>query len=331
MTPAFHNLKSITEALLSPVMDNTLINEAALSLNKLFSEAVDFDETESANQINIPTKAGMAIAPRWAASCLIDTMRTRKFLLGIRDAIEERLKINPGRPVTVLYAGTGPFATLLTPVITIFRPEQLQMVLMEINPVSIHYVQKIIQQFGMEDYLIELVQADSVTYSISGNQQPDIIVSETMNNALQKEPQVSIVANLLSQCSRNPVLIPELIKVDVCLMGNTIDHPEDILLLKTLIELDAETAVRIRKNPEDVPVLSPGIIVTIPKLPDSQYNQLVLCTSIRVLGQHSLGFNESGLTVPHILMMTDSFKKYPVRLLFQYCMESNPGFRVTEV
>lgn len=331
MTPSFHNLKSVTEALLSPVMDYSGIREASLSLKKLFSEVVAFDEMDPANQQKIPTPAGMAIDPKSAASCLIDMMRTRKFILGIRDAIEERLKINPGRPVTVLYAGTGPFASLLTPLITIFRPSQLQMVLMEINPESTHYLQKIIQQFGMEDYLIELVQADAVTYFIPGNQQPDIIVSETMNNALQREPQVSIVANLLSQCSRNPVLIPELIKVDVCLAGNTIDHPEDILLLKTLIELDAETAVRIKKNPEDVPVLSPGIIVTIPELPDSQYNQLVLCTAIRIFGQHSLGFNESGLTTPHILRMTESFKKYPVRLLFQYRIEYNPGFRVTEV
>lgn len=331
MTPAFHNLKSVTGALLSPLRDYSGIRESVLSLKKLFSEAVAFDEMETANQQNIPTKAGMSIAPRWAASCLIDVMRTRKFILGIKDAIEERLKMNPGRPVTVLYAGTGPFASLLTPLITVFTPAQLQMVLMEINPVSIHYLQKIIQEFGMEDYLIELVQADAVTYTIPGNQQPDIIVSETMNNALQREPQVSIAANLLSQCSLNPVLIPELIKVDVCLAGNTIDHVEAIIHLKTLIDLDAETAVCIKNNPEDIPALSPGIIVTIPELPDSQYNQLVLCTSIRIFGQHRLGFNESGLTVPHLLRMTDSFKKYPVRLLFQYHIESNPGFKVTEV
>lgn len=152
-----------------------------------------------------------------------------------------------------------------------------------------------------------------------------------MNNALQKEPQVSIAANLLSQCNRQPVLIPKLIKVDVCLIGDMIKYPDAIFTLKTLIELDAETAVNIKNNPEAVPALSPGIIVTIPGLTDSRYKQLVLCTSINVFGKHSLGFNESGLTVPHILRMTDSFKKYPVRLLFQYQIESNPGFRVNEV
>lgn len=331
MTIAFHNLKSVTGALLSPVMDSSGISEAALSLKNLFSEAAAFDEMETANQQNIPTKAGMSIAPRWAASCLNDGMRTRKFILGIRDAIEERLKMNPGRFVTVLYAGTGPFASLLTPLITVFTPAQLQMVLIEINPVSVHYLEKIIRHFGMEDYLIELVQADAGTYSIFDTQQPDIVVSETMDNALQREPQVSIVANLLSQCKLNPVLIPELIKIDVCLIGDTIKYPDAIILLKTLIELDAEMAVRIKNNPEDITVLSPGIIVIIPELPLSEYKQLVLCTTIQIFEQHSLALNESGLTTPHILRMIDSFKKYPVRLLFQYHMESNPGFRVAEI
>jgi predicted RNA methylase len=331
MTESFHKLKLITQVLLSPEIDYSVLKDAVQSLNKLFCGAVDFDELEIINQHDIITKTGKAIAPRWAASCIIDIMRTRKFILGIRDAIEERLKMNPGKPVIVMYAGTGPFASLLTPLITVFNPAQLQMVLIEINPVSIRFLEKIIRQFGMEDYLIDLVQADAVTCSISVNQQPDIIVSETMNNALQKEPQVSIVANLLSQSIRKPFLIPEQIKVDVCLSGNTFENPEDIISLKTLIELNAETAVCIKNNPENVPSLSPGLIVTIPRLPDSRYQQLVLCTTIRVFGQHSLGINESGLTIPHILWIEDSFKKYPVRLLFKYHIEDNPGFRVTVI
>ena len=142
MTPSFHKLKLITGDLLSPFMGYRVINEGVHSLSKLFCEAVDFDELETINQQNISTKTGKAIAPRWAASCITDMMRTRKFILGIRDAIEERLKTNPGHPVTVMYAGTGPFASLLTPLITVFSPAQLQMVLLEINPVSISYLEK---------------------------------------------------------------------------------------------------------------------------------------------------------------------------------------------
>jgi hypothetical protein len=330
LTPALHNLKTITDALLSPVLHYEAAREAALSLKKLFSETAGFDDTELSGKQHIWTGTGQAVGTWTAAFCIIDFMRTRNFILGIRDAMEERLKINPGQPVIVLYAGTGPFAALLTPLITVFGPDQLQMVLMEINPASMHYLQKIIEQFGMEDYIIDVEQADAVIYSIPVNQQPDIIVSETMKPALLKEMQVSIVANLLSQCNRNPILIPELIKVDACLLGNISKYPEEIIFLKTLLELDAQTAMRIKNNPEDVPVLSTGIPLIIPELPPDKFNRLFLTTSIRIFGQHSLGFNESSLTIPHYLMDITAVKKHPTRLLFQYMTGNVPGFRVTE-
>jgi hypothetical protein len=331
LTPAFHNLKTVTDALLSPAVDYSAIKEAVLSLKVLFTKAVSFNDTEPTNQPHIFTESGLAISPRSAAFCIIDMMRTRKFLLGIRDAIEEKLKMNPGRPVTVLYAGTGPFATLVTPLITVFTAQQLQIVLLEINPVSFYYLQKTIQHFGMEDYIIDLVQVDAVTYSIPRNQQPDIIVSETMKPGLEKEPQVSVVANLLSQCDQNPVLIPKQIKVDVCLAGNMTDDPDPVIILKTLLKLDAATAVQIKKNPKDVPVLSQGILVTIPELPEPRYSRLVLDTSIRIYGHHVLGLNESGITLAKLLMDIAALKKYPARLLFKYHIESEPGFRVTEM
>lgn len=331
LTSSFHNLKTITTALLSPAIDYSAIREATLSLKNLFTEAVAFDDTDSSDKENIRTPAGWAIGPRSATLCILDMMRTRKFILGIRDAITERLKMNPNRPVIVLYAGTGPYATLLTPLITVFRPSQLQMVLLEINPVSFHYLKKTIEQCGMEEYIVGLVQADAVTYSIPANQQPDIIVSETMTAGLQTEPHVSIVANLLSQCDQNTLLIPELIKVDVCLAGSMINYPDSFITLKTLLELDAEMAVQIKKNPKEVAALSPGILITIPELPGPQYCRLVLDTSIRVFGDHALGLKESGITLPQPIIDVSAIKKYPAPLLFRYHIESEPGFRVTEM
>lgn len=315
---------------MSSLMDYRVNNEGVHSLSKLFCEAVDFDELETINQLNITTKTGKAIAPRWAASCLDDMMRTRKFILGIRDAIEERLKMNPGKPVIVMYAGTGPFASLLTPLITIFTPAQLQMVLMEINPLSFQYLQKITGHFGMMDYIIEQLQTDAVTYSIPEDQQPDIIVSETMNNALQKEPQVSIVANLISQCIKKPILIPEMIIVDACLVGNPSVIPQPVHSLKTLLELDAKMAMQIKNYPETVKALTSGVEVLIQKKPGDFYTQLALCTHIRVFRQYEIGINESGLTIPLIIQMVNSIKKYPYRLLFQYQINDNPGFRIIE-
>jgi len=326
MATHYQNLESLTTVLLDPNADYTSIREACRELKKLFSGAVHFDELDKMNQVRMPTDSGMALDPRSAASCLDDMMRTRKFILGIRDAINERLRQDPERPVTVLYAGTGPFASLLTPLITVFSHAQMQWVLVEVNPASFHYLEKMISQFEMEKYVIDLVQADASTYFIPENQQPDIIVSETMNNALRKEPQVAIVANLTPQCSQNPILIPWRITVDACLAGNTAVDRGAFILLHTLMDLDAGTARKIGIDPMSLPVLSEGITVTIPETPGSNYDQLVLCTSIHIYGEHRLLENESGLTIPHILMMNGTSFKAGDRLLFRYVMGADPGF-----
>jgi predicted RNA methylase len=331
MTLNFQKLKLITAALLSQLLDYNAIRNATISLKELFENTVGFDDTDPDNQPHILTGSGQAVGPWTAAFCVTDMMRTRKFILGIRDAIQERLKIEPGKPVTVLYAGTGPFATLLTPLTTVFSPLQLKLILLEINPVSFGFLQKTIQKFEMKDYLVEAVLTDAVTWNIPANLQPDIIVSETMMPGLNKEPQVSIVANLLSQSNRNPILIPESIKVDACLLGNMNSDPDPILYLETLIELNAVTAIQIKKDPENVEILSTGMLVTIPEMPGSKYSTLVLNTTIQVFSEHVLGFNESAITIPFHLMKTTSFKKYPVKLLFQYNMGNKPGFSVTEI
>ncbi len=331
MNHACEKLKIITQDLLSPVLDYSAVRNASISLKELFEEEVAFDKNDQTNWGHILTGSGQAVGPWTAAYCVTDMMRTRKFILGIRDAIQERLKLDRGNPVTLLYAGTGPFATLLTPLTTVFSPLQLKLVLLEINPVSFGFLQKTIQKFEMKDHLVEAVLADAVTWAIPAKLQPDIIVSETMKPGLNKEPQVSIVTNLLSQCNRNPMLIPESIKVDACFLGNMIHDPDSVKYLKTLIELNAETAIQIKKDPENMEILSTGMLVTIPEMPDSKYLTLVLNTTIQVFSEHVLGFNESAITIPFHLMKTTSFEKYPVQLLFQYNMGNKPGFSVTEI
>jgi hypothetical protein len=331
MNTAIEKLKIITDDLLTPVLNYSAVRNATISLKALFEDEVAFDINDQNNHAHILTGSGQAVGPWTAAFCVTDMMRTRKFILGIREAIEASLKKEPGKPVTVLYAGTGPFATLLTPLTTVFSPLQLKMVLLEINPVSFGFLQKTIQKFGMKDHLVEAVLTDAATWIIPPKLQPDIIVSETMMPGLNKEPQVSIVANLLSQSNRNPMLIPESISVDACLLGNMGNDPDPILYLKTLIELNAETAILIKKDPENVDILSTGKLVIIPEMPDSKYSRLALNTTIRVFSDHILGFNESALTIPFHLMKTESFKKYPVKLLFQYNLGSKPGFSVSEI
>lgn len=330
-TALAEKLREISGVLLSPALDYLAVKNACESLSSFFIEVSGIDLDNNENQQPVFTSSGTAISPYAAASCVTDMMRTRNFLQGIREAISTRIKTNPGKPVVVLYAGTGPFATLFIPLTTIYTPDEIQFILMDINPVSIRSLQQIISTLGLQSYVKEMIEADAATYIIPDDLQPDILLSETMKAGLQKEPQVSIISHLLPQCNRQPFLIPERITVEACLAGNTAENPDAIQHLSTLLEFDAETAMRIKRNPEIIPVLSDGIVIKLTERPATHLSRLVLQTTIKVFGDYELVLNKSGLTTLVLLLNITAIKKFPSQLLFQYCMNSNPGFTVKEL
>ncbi len=326
-----YELKKITQDLLMPQLHYGKVRDAAIALKQLFSKAIDFDETSSSVREHIWTENGQAVATWTAAFCVDDFMRTRNFILGIKAAIEKKSNENPYEPVVVMYAGTGPFATLLTPLTTIFTARQLQLFCIEMNGLSFQYLQKTILQFNMRDYVIDAVQVDAVNYIIPDTIKPHIVLSETMKEGLLKEQQVSIVANLMSQCLSETILIPELIKVDACIAGKINDDPNDFVFLETLFALDANMARAIKKTPERVAILSEGILFTIPVLPADNYNRFFLNTQIKIFGENTLGYNESGITIPHFIKNIIKPATKPIQLLVHYELGSNPEYRFAEV
>ena len=329
MTEPIEALKKITTALLSPETGPISIRNACNALKHLLNFSIGFDEEEHTGVDNIHTHEGIATNPIGAVNCINDIMRTRVFLMGIRDAIQERLVLNPGRPVTVLYAGTGPFATLITPLTTVFTPAQMQLVLLEINPVSFHYLHKTIKLFSLEPFIIEVMKTDAAAFCIPNHCQPDIIVSETMMAALKNEPQLAIMANLVTQSNRKPIMIPETISVEVAFISPNAGAGQKIYPLDVLLEFTAETAVAIKKKSGDLPVFAQGIAVRIDKVPAPEFKMLCFLTSIQVFKENKLGINKSGLTVPIGIIKTSDLNNYPSTFRFQYKMGTRPGFVVS--
>ena len=63
------------------------------------------------NREDIHLANGKALGTSWAARCVDDIIRTKKFVAGVYQAVQKLLNEYPEKTVHILYAGTGPFAT----------------------------------------------------------------------------------------------------------------------------------------------------------------------------------------------------------------------------
>lgn len=333
-----HQLQQITEELLF-LNDPAKLEHAAIRLHSLFSDATgitdDSDNPADSEQILLPH--GQAISPKDAARCALDSCRTAKFLKGTYAALLEAQKRFPSTPIRVLYAGCGPFATLAIPLATQFSAGQLQLTLLDINHRSLESAQLLVQSLGLENYVTAYVQADAAVYV-----HPDpfhVVITEAMQKALTKEPQVAITRNLAPQLCAGGIFIPERIAVDVCLYDPAKEFasfPTEAgefgssqasfgagrvrIKLGRILELTAESFPD-RFNERGLPTIlldTPGAII--------DGANLMLMTTVTVFESIVLGEYESGLTHP-VYLPGFTALTCGSQIEFTYCQGSRPGFQ----
>ncbi|MBK7307070.1 MAG: hypothetical protein IPI88_08500 [Chitinophagaceae bacterium] len=329
MKPSLDDLKRITEKMLAEESSYLDLRNACGSLLDFFYQVSEFDDTDPVNGQHMQSQAGQAVSPEAAAVCIRDFMRTCVFLRGIKEAISTKLQSNPDKAVTVLYAGTGPFATLLIPLVTLFSPAQLNMLLLDINPASIAYLSRIIRNFNLEPYILQVVETDAVTYRIPEQWKPDIILSETMMPSLKTEPQVSIVANLVGQCPQ-VLLVPEMIEVSAVLYNNKQTAGKRFINLETLLVFTKEAALKMAAEQQTGDTGFPVTILEVQKPAEPGYSRLALLTRIRVFNEHFLNYSESSLTIPVFVYNMHSIKTWPAVLNIQYRIFPIPGFTISK-
>ncbi len=328
-------LKQLTEQLLVSDSPGELRN-AAHQLHALLSEVSGFNDNSSAPADTTETilPAGKAISPKDASRCILDFARTSKFLKGVHAAVLEAQRRFGLGPIEILYAGCGPFAPLALPLATKFSPDQIQLTLLDIHERSIESVKSIIQAFGLSSYVRALVKADATTYSHPTQRPLHIVIIESMQRALDKEPQAAITANLAPQLYHGGILVPEQVSVKACLYdpgrefslapaGMDSDASQRIndrvrVELGSLLELTAKNAVEFEGSRA-----LPAVTFEVQKLDQSL--GIVLVTTVRVFGSVVLGEYESGVTYPLILhdlgRVSDGLK-----IEFQYQTGKKPGF-----
>ena len=200
---------------------------------------------------------GVALSPLQAANCTLEHIRTVRFIKGTHLAILELLKRFPHEQLNILYAGTGPFATIILPVLSLLPKTSVSLTLLDISSQSIASVKSLFHHLDFNSFVAEILHADAITYTYSSSKKLHMVISETMFEALNREPQIAITANLAKQICKGGIFIPEQINIDLLyadfnsepnlqisnesdlILSNT-SFKERVVLAKSVLSLDLD-------------------------------------------------------------------------------------------
>ncbi|MFN8304448.1 MAG: hypothetical protein U0U46_18310 [Saprospiraceae bacterium] len=303
---------------------------AGNALYELFRGISGLDERDETLRSDLLLPEGKAISPVWAAHCIKDSIRTRVFLRGILAAIEEARRRFPGGRIHILYAGCGPFASLLLPLVPFLEKDSVEFTLLDALPKNIDLAGQMVAAFHAEPFVREMVVADAASYPIDPAAPVHIVVAEMMQAGLQSEPQVAAVANLAQGIKAGGILVPQRVAVQAGLM-----HPA--LNMRRMTDPDwqalevfrlLEPGFALTADPADWLELRSGAekIIPLPAGRDAAYSQLALFTTLKVFGKENLNVWDAALTQP-LLLHKLAVGEQVEALALRYVCGGAPGFQ----
>lgn len=203
-----------TRILLDPAIGFGTLYQAVHRLHALFVEITGLharNETRAEFRAETRLPCGRAISMKHAAHCLLEFQRTAVFLRGIYQALTTLQLRFPGQTLDVVYAGCGPYATLITPLLPLLRDLPLRLTLIDIHPQALAMAGAIHTAMGFS--APELCAGDAATYQHPPGRTLHLVITETMRRALEGETQVAVTAQLVRQLHRDGVLVPEAIEL----------------------------------------------------------------------------------------------------------------------
>jgi hypothetical protein len=312
--------------------DDDRSRKALAFLDRLFRDITGIreDTADPRDRSAILVPAGPASSPLDAGRCLLDVRRTAIYLRGVHDAIKEAQLRFPEEVIHVLYAGCGPFASLCLPLLPLLAGQAVHFTLLDVHARAIESVQAILAALRLDGAKVDCLVRDATQYRHPDQRPLHVVVSETMQRALEKEPQVAILMNMAPQLTPSGLMVPETIAVDAVLtdmaqeLGGNSRVPEpwsNRVPLGRILELDRERACAWAAA--GVPSHLPPARISLPSCVAAQ-NSLALTTTIRTFGMHQLREYESGLT--HPLMVNGWRAGEDVEFTYQLC--DKPGFHL---
>ncbi len=240
-----------------------------------------------------PLPQGRALGPLSAARCLLDFARTGAFLRGLRAAAQQA-RVKGGGPVEVLYAGCGPFAPLFLPLTTVLPPGTVRFTLLDLHPRSVAVAARLVEACGAGAWLAGLHAADA--FAFEPELPVHVAVVETMQRALEHEPQAALMARLARLLAPGGLLLPGEVELGVALadLGSESDpagrrrEP-----LGRLLRLTRESLAG------GAPPAEASLACVVPG--EAEPGHALVLTRVRVFGGESLGDYDSGITYPLVL------------------------------
>lgn len=323
-------LLAISNILLDPEAIPSTARDASHQLTDLFADMGGFADGLAGQKDwqDTHTPHGKAISALNAARCVWEYQRTAKFLQGVHAAIREAQRRFPGQRIELLYAGSGPYATLVLPLLPLFAPEEIRLTLLDLHRHCLDSVGRLLDGFGFRPFVHELVECDAAAYRHPPERPLHVVVTETMQRALKQEPQVAITLNLAPQLAPGGILVPERIEVKACLADPrrevvTYDTAGDIqerlrVELGTVFELSLDTLPSLASE-------FPWTPIAIPAARPEAAKRFMLLTHIATFGNIRLGDYECSLNGPVAIQELDD-PAPDSSVEFRYQIGTKPGF-----
>lgn len=327
MNKIVSDLLDITSPFLEDETDEDLLASASLNYREYLQKQIGLNRESSINQEEIYRRNGKAVSINTAVDCLDDHNRTKKFVHGTYKAIRSLLDQGK-KDIRILYAGTGPFASILLPTMIRLQSEELHYTLMDINATTLENLTQLLKDMDI-DHAVEIVEADASEYVFPGSEQYDLIISETMQAALAREQQVSVFLNLMRQSGKEVIFIPN--KIEVFLgartegLANYQLTKENCTLLDKVFEVSKEgLAAHLYEDKDSLDF--PNTHNEIEKASLRGKDLLLLMTKIQVFDDQVLDVQESGLTMPLIIDNISHKRDQNLTVEVKYTINEEPKF-----
>jgi hypothetical protein len=335
------SIKQIIEIIINEESTVKQIKESIDKLYQTFAEITKLDGKLEKAELGTILEEGEILSPRTSAGSILDYVGITKFLRGVKKAIDFQLKLNQGKIVKIIYVSSGPYASILFPLIPLFNKNEIEINVVDYHEISINALKSLITHFGFDNYFHELLAINPIKYS--SDQLFDLIIIDNIQKGLVKEPQVAYTNHYSKFLSKNGTLIPEEIKISAFIanLQNEIVKPgnkwtsfwqnikrnisiDRRIFLNDIFILDKE----VQSKYNLATLTNHQINLTTTKVPNKlgQMANLVLRTEIKIFDDVLLIENDdTGITKPYFDRDVPPIEEQ-MEISFSYLLGNSPRF-----